>query len=36
MNYKEKYMKLKALVDIGLAIVTTMFLSGVIVYGIMH
>lgn len=36
MNYKEKYMKLKALVDIGLAIVTMLFLNGLIAYGIMY
>lgn len=35
MNYKEKYMKLKAVVDIGLATVTMLFLSGLIAYGIM-
>lgn len=35
MNYKEKYKKLKAIVDIGLAIMTSLFISGLIVYGIM-
>lgn len=35
MNYKEKYMKLKAITDIGPAIITSLFISGLIAYGIM-
>ena len=35
MNYKEKYLKLKALVELGLVIGMTIFYTGLIVYGIM-